>query len=109
MRQHERVRTPGHVTFARLSLDEARKLEGTGAALDLSEHGIRMTADGPLERGDLVRLDVALADGRVEVEARVMRVGAGEVGLQFEGISLGDQARIRRFIAEHRPRFGARA
>lgn len=109
MKREARVRTPGHVWFTRRTLGEGLAAAGEGRTLDISEHGMRIESREPLYRGDLVRLDVMLDNERLEVDAWVARVGDGppyEVGLRFEGITLADQAKIRGYVAEHRPRFG---
>lgn len=105
MSSDERVRDAGHVSIARLTPGKAR-VELQGRVLGLNERGARIESDEPLplESGDLVHLDIALETGPLDVEGRIVRVRPSEVGVEFVGLALGDKAKLRRHMADHRSR-----
>jgi hypothetical protein len=104
-RKSTRVHGVHLVQYTKMSEESVPELMGMGNTIDLSEGGLRLTVQEPLQKGDTVHLDFTVEGKLIRTDAKVAHVQEVKhykVGFTFgEGLDADEAAKIKEYLAKH--------
>jgi c-di-GMP-binding flagellar brake protein YcgR len=102
-RNHPRVESVNHVSYACIDQSDTEFWSGFGRTIDVSENGIMLETEEPVESSCVLLMGVSLQDELIEVKGKIVHTrvdpeGKHRTGIQFVTVRESDRKIIKDFV-----------
>ncbi len=104
-RKHERVDALNLLSYVTLDSDGKEWNQGMGRTLNISESGLQLETNEPIQTKYIVLISIGIEDDLVDIKGKVVYTNRGdsnmfETGIEFIEVNPESLAILRKYISE---------